>query len=249
MYEMTTLYDRGYEGWIAEDSEGDAAFRDNFQPHFPETDYSVEEADETNLGKGLLVCLFILAMVGILGLGIKFIQDQEMGLMGFFAAFLLVAVGVFGASFLADQAKVVEKDVKSMQNRMLLLLSMPLITQAITDFQSLFWVEMKQLQELMKSGTVIQQFSIKVVLSTVGRDFMRDNVWGPFNLGVSLQWIILGMFVGVRDGLCRCTSTFDVFMLTRNPEHLNSSDSLDSSEICCNDWNSFLYGIASSDIR
>ena len=94
---MKTLYDRGYEGWIAEDSEGDAAFRDNFQAYFPETDYSVEEADETNIGQGLLVCLFILAMVGILGLGIKFIQDKEMGLMGFFAAFLLVAVGIFVA--------------------------------------------------------------------------------------------------------------------------------------------------------
>ena len=32
-YEMKTLYDRGYEGWIAEDSEGDAAFRDNFQAY------------------------------------------------------------------------------------------------------------------------------------------------------------------------------------------------------------------------
>ena len=43
LYEMTTLYDRGYEGWIAEDSEGDAIFRDGFQENFPETDYSVED--------------------------------------------------------------------------------------------------------------------------------------------------------------------------------------------------------------
>ena len=60
LYEMTTLYDRGYEGWIAEDSEGDAAFRDAFQEHFPETDYSVEAAGESTLGTGLMVCLFIL---------------------------------------------------------------------------------------------------------------------------------------------------------------------------------------------
>ena len=113
MYDMTTLYDRGYEGWIAEDSEGDAEFRDAFQAHFPEPDYSVEDSGESTLGTGLMVCVFILAVVGLLGLGIKWIQEKEMGMMGLLAAFLLVGVGIFGASFLADQATVQKKDTKS----------------------------------------------------------------------------------------------------------------------------------------
>ena len=113
MYDMTTLYDRGYEGWIAEDSEGDAEFRDAFQEHFPEPDYSVEDSGESTLGTGLMVCVFILAVVGLLGLGIKWIQEKEMGMMGLLAAFLLVGVGIFGASFLADQATVQKEETKS----------------------------------------------------------------------------------------------------------------------------------------
>ena len=48
-YTMTTLYDRGYEGWIGETAEGDAAFRDNFQEYFPEPDYSVGDKGELSL--------------------------------------------------------------------------------------------------------------------------------------------------------------------------------------------------------
>ena len=101
---METLYNRGYEGWIAEDSEGDAAFRNAFQEHFPETDYSVEAAGDSTMTKGLIVCLFILVMVVLLGGGLMWIQEREMGWMGVIAAFLLVGVGIFGASFLAEQA-------------------------------------------------------------------------------------------------------------------------------------------------
>ena len=113
LYEMTTLYDRGYEGWIAEDSEGDAVFRDGFQEHFPETDYSVEDAGASTMGTGLMVCLFILVVVVLLGGGVRWLQEKEMGLKGVFAAFLLVGVGIFGASFLADQATTDEADVKT----------------------------------------------------------------------------------------------------------------------------------------
>ena len=110
LYEMTTLYERGYEGWIAENSEGDAAFRDAFQEHFPETDYSVEAAGDSTLGTGLMVCLFILVMVVLLGGGLMWLQEREMGIMGVFAAFLLVGVGIFGASFLADEVGDAEEE-------------------------------------------------------------------------------------------------------------------------------------------
>ena len=51
-----------------------------------------------------MICLFILVIVVLLGGGVKLIQDQNLGILGVLAAFLLVAFGIFGASFLADQA-------------------------------------------------------------------------------------------------------------------------------------------------
>jgi UMF1 family MFS transporter len=197
MYEMTTLYDRGYEGWIAEDSEGDAVFRDGFQEHFPDTDYSVEASGESTLGTGLMVCLFILVVVVLLGGGVKWVQEKEMGLMGVFAAFLLVGVGIFGASFLADQATVDEEEVK-----------------AITEADALALVAAFE-------GTDDHRFSIIVVGGNVSgsevgathptmvdqggpvdwwASTMRSMVWAPLGISVSLQWIILGLFVGCAMG-------------------------------------------------
>ena len=197
MYEMTTLYDRGYEGWIAEDSEGDAVFRDGFQEHFPDTDYSVEASGESTLGTGLMVCLFILVVVVLLGGGVKWVQEKEMGLKGVFAAFLLVGVGIFGASFLADQATVDEEEVK-----------------AITEADALALVAAFE-------GTDDHRFSIIVVGGNVSgsevgathptmvdqggpvdwwASTMRSMVWAPLGISVSLQWIILGLFVGCAMG-------------------------------------------------
>ena len=197
LYEMTTLYDRGYEGWIAEDSEGDAVFRDGFQEHFPETDYSVEDAGASTMGTGLMVCLFILVVVVLLGGGVKWVQEKEMGLMGVFAAFLLVGVGIFGASFLADQATVDEEEVK-----------------AITEADAVALVAAFE-------GTDDHRFSIIVVGGNVSgsevgathptmvdqggpvdwwASTMRSMVWAPLGISVSLQWIILGLFVGCAMG-------------------------------------------------
>ena len=95
LYEMTTLYDRGYENWIGEKSEGDDAFRDAFQEHFPEPDYSVADAGESTLGTGIMVCLFILVMVVLLGGGIMWLQERNMGWMGVIAALHLDGAGIF----------------------------------------------------------------------------------------------------------------------------------------------------------
>ena len=197
LYEMTTLYDRGYEGWIAEDSEGDAVFRDGFQEHFPETDYSVEDSGESTLGTGLMVCLFILVMVVLLGGGLMWLQKKNMGIMGVFAAFLLVGVGIFGASFLAGQATEDVEDVKTISESDAIALA--------AAFE----------------GTDDHRFSIIIVGgnasgSEVGATHptmvdqggpvdwwastMRSMVWAPLGIGVSLQWIILGLFVGCAMG-------------------------------------------------
>ena len=214
MYEMKTLYDRGYEGWIAEDSAGDADFRDNFQAYFPDTDYSVEEADETDLGQGLITCLFILAMVGILGLGIKFIQDKEIGILGFFAAFLLVAVGIFGASFLADQANVVEEEVKSISESDAVALVDAFDNTSDHRFSIIILGGNETIAGADEIGdrhpTILDQGG----LVDGWAETMRDNVWKPLNLGVSLQWIILGMFVGCAMGSAGAQARSMFSMLT-----------------------------------
>ena len=200
LYEMTALYDRGYEGWISEDSEGDAVFRDAFQEHFPETDYSVEDSGESTLGTGLMVCLFILVMVVLLGGGLMWLHEKNMGWMGVFAAFLLVGVGIFGASFLAGQATEDGEDVKT-----------------ITESDAVALVA-------AFDETNDHRFSIIIVggdgaiagASEVGATHptmvdqggpvdwwastMRSKVWAPLGISVSMQWIILGLFVGCAMG-------------------------------------------------
>ena len=214
MYDMTTLYERGYEGWIAEDSEGDAAFRDAFQAHFPETDYSVEEAGESTLGTGLIVCVFILAMVGQMGLGIKWIQEREMGIMGLLAAFLLVGVGVFGASFLADQAKVEEVETKSISEEDAVALVAAVDNASDHRFSIIVIGGNEAIAgsdeigdrhpTMLDQGGPVDSWAIT----------MRNMVWEPLGIGVSLQWIILGMFVGCAMGSAGAQARSMFSMLT-----------------------------------
>ncbi|MDE0708786.1 MAG: MFS transporter, partial [Candidatus Poseidoniales archaeon] len=200
LYEMTTLYDRGYEGWIAEDSEGDAVFRDGFQEHFPETDYSVEDSGESTLGTGLMVCLFILVMVVLLGGGLMWLQKKNMGLMGVFAAFLLVGVGIFGASFLAGQATEDVEDVKTISEADAIALVAAFDETNDHRFSIIIVGGDEAIAGTSEVGathpTIVDQGGpVDWWAST-----MRSMVWAPLGLGVSLQWIILGLFVGCAMG-------------------------------------------------
>ncbi|CAI8367937.1 MAG: Uncharacterised protein [Euryarchaeota archaeon UBA443] len=212
MYDMTTLYDRGYEGWIAEDSEGDAEFRDAFQAHFPEPDYSVEDSGESTLGTGLMVCVFILAVVGLLGLGIKWIQEKEMGMMGLLAAFLLVGVGIFGASFLADQATVQTKETKSISDEDAGALVAAFDNASDHRF-SIIMVggnESGEYEVGDRHPTMVDQGGPADSWAVM----MRDTVWEPLNIGVSMQWIILGLFVGCAMGSAGAQARSMFSMLT-----------------------------------
>ena len=199
-YVMTTLYDRGYEGWIAEDSAGDAEFRDAFQEHFPETDYSVEKSGDSTIEHGLVVCLYILAFVGILGTGIMFIQRANLGMMGIFAAFLLVGVGIFGASFLAEQA---DEDVVEIKT-----ISEGNATALVAEFNNTndhrFSIIIIGGNESIAGASEVGDTHPTQVEQGGMIDWwaktMRDYVWEPLGLGVSMQWIILGLFVGCAMG-------------------------------------------------
>ena len=200
LYEMTTLYDRGYEGWIAEDSEGDAVFRDAFQEHFPETDYSVEDSGESTLGTGLMVCLFILVMVVLLGGGLMWLHEKNMGWMGVFAAFLLVGVGIFGASFLAGQATEDVEDVKTISE-----------ADAIALVAAFDETNDHRFSIIIVGGdeAIAGEFEVGATHPTIvdqggpvdwWASTMRSMVWAPLSITVELQWIILGLFVGCAMG-------------------------------------------------
>ena len=109
LYEMDTLYDKGYEGWISEDGAGDDEFRDAYEQYFPTPDYSVDTAS-SSIGSGILMCIVILAILGIFGAGIIYIQNLEMGWKGALLAFLLVGSGLLGVSMLAEDKKRFKKE-------------------------------------------------------------------------------------------------------------------------------------------
>ena len=243
-YNMTTLYDRGYEGWIGETAEGDAAFRDNFQEYFPDPDYSVGDKGESTIATGLMVCVVILAFVAILGGGIMFIQSKELGWMGVVAMIAMVAIAIFASSYLADQQVKEEDEVKQISEADATSLAAAFDNTSDHRFSILFvGGPMDGEAELGdRHPTVVDQGGPADGWAT----FMRDNVWGPLNISVSLQWIILGMFVGVAMGSAgaQARSMFSQLVPeTRTSEFFGFFGFLGKSAAMIG---TFLYGIASS---
>ncbi len=251
-YTLTTLQNRGYEGWINNDSAGDAAFRDAFQENFPETDYSVEDSGSSTLMKGLFVVLVILGILAILGSGIIWIQQQETGFLqgwkGILAAFLLVGVGLFGASLLADSANPDEAEkVDSITQQ-----------QAI-DLEASFDETSDHRWSIIIIGgneSIAGSFEIGDTHPSIldpdenpvdgWAAVMRDNVWAPLGIGVSMQWIILGLFVGCAMGSAGAQARSVFSQLTpksRTSEFFGFFGFLGKSAAMIG---TFLYGIASS---
>ncbi len=244
MYNMTTLYDRGYENWVGETSDGDAEFRDNFQEYFPEPDYSVGDKGESTLGKGIMVCIIVLAFVAIIGGGVLFIQSKELGWMGIVAMVALVVVGIIASSFLAGQQDKDEDDVLQINEDDASSLALAFNNTSDHRFSILFvGGNLSGQAELGdRHPTVIDQGGPVDGYA----EFMRDNVWEPFNIGVSLQWIILGMFVGVAMGSAgaQARSMFSQLVPeTRTSEFFGFFGFLGKSAAMIG---TFLYGIASS---
>ena len=243
-YTMDTLYDRGYEGWVGETAKGDEAFRDNFQEYFPEADYSVGDKGESTIATGLMVCVVILAFVAILGGGIMFIQRKELGWLGVLAMIAMVSIAIFASSTLADQKKTEEEDVMQIDEAN--ATSMVAAFENTSDHRfSILFVggPMGGESELGdRHPTVVDQGGPADGWAT----FMRDNVWSPLNISVSLQWIILGMFVGIAMGSAgaQARSMFSQLVPeTRTSEFFGFFGFLGKSAAMIG---TFLYGIASS---
>jgi MFS-type transporter involved in bile tolerance (Atg22 family) len=246
-YTLDTLQNRGYEGWISEESEGDAEFRDAFQEHFPETDYSVEAAGESTIATGLLICLGILAALAILGGGIILIQQQEMGWIGIVAIFVFVGAGILGASLLAESAAADdEEDVKSITEEQAILLVAAFDETDDHRFSIIIIGGNETIANAIEVGdrhpSVVEQGGPVDGWASL----MRDNVWAPLGISVSMQWIILGLFVGCAMGSAGAQARSIFSQLTpktRTSEFFGFFGFLGKSAAM---MGTFLYGIASS---
>lgn len=245
-YELTTLYDRGYESWVGETSAGDSEFRDNFQEYFPDnsTDYSKESSGSSTIGTGLLVCLMILAFVAIIGGGVMFIQSKDLGKMGVVAMIAIVVVGILGASLLAGQSEKAEDELHNIG-----------ITDANSIVANFDNISDHRFAIIFIDGPLAGEDEIGDTHPTVvdqggpvdgWAKFMRDNVWQPFGISVALQWIILGMFVGVAMGSAgaQARSMFSQLVPeTRTSEFFGFFGFLGKSAAMIG---TFLYGITST---
>ena len=243
-YTMTTLYDRGYEGWIGETSAGDKEFRDSFQEHFPTPDYSAEDAGASTIGTGLLVCLFILVMLGLLGGAMVYIQGMELGFKGAVLIIFVVLIGLVGGSMLAEKASDSEDDIKT--------INADDAAAIVAGFEG---AEDHRFSIVFVDGPQDGQAEVGAQHPTMVdqggpvdgyAEFMRDKVWAPFGITVSLQWIILGLFVGVAMGAAGAQARSMFSMLipeTRTSEFFGFFGFLGKSAAMIG---TFLYGIAST---
>ena len=241
-----TLYDRGYENWVGETSAGDSEFRDNFQQYFPDnsTDYQKDSAGSSTLGAGLLACVIILGFVAILGGAIMFIQNKELGMKGIVAIVVLVIIGLLSATMLAGQAD--SKDEETFNISTTDANSLHSAFDNVSDHRfSIIFIG----GDLDGKSEIGDRHPTKVDQGGPvdgWAETMRDKVWEPLNLGVSMQWIILGMFVGVAMGSAgaQARSMFSQLVPeTRTSEFFGFFGFLGKSAAMIG---TFLYGIASS---
>ena len=245
-YELTTLYDRGYESWVGETSAGDSEFRDNFQEYFPDnsTDYSKESSGSSTIGTGLLVCLMLLAFVAIIGGSVAFIQSKDLGKLGVILMVSIVGLGILGASLLADQADEDEVEVHNISPADGALIAANFDNASDHRFSIIFVDGPLAGQDEIgdRHPTIVDQGGPVDGWA----ETMRDKVWEPLGITVSLQWIILGMFVGVAMGSAgaQARSMFSQLVPeTRTSEFFGFFGFLGKSAAMIG---TFLYGIAST---
>ena len=246
MYEMTTLYGKGYEGWISEEGAGDNEFRDAYQSYFPaeSTDYESTSSSSGSMGAGILMCIAILAILGTFGAGILYIQNLEMGWKGALLAFLLVGSGLLGVSMLAEEETVAEEVIPSINAEN--ATAMVAAFDGTNDHRwSIIFVGGPE-SGADEIGDTHPTNVDQGGLADGYASWMRSNLWEPLGMGVTAQWITLGMFVGVAMGAAGAQARSMFSMLipeTRTSEFFGFFGFLGKSAAMIG---TFLYAIAST---
>ena len=246
MYEMTTLYGKGYEGWISEEGAGDNEFRDAYQSYFPaeSTDYESSSSSSGSMGAGILMCIAILAILGTFGAGILYIQNLEMGWKGALLAFLLVGSGLLGVSMLAEEETVNAVVTPSIDAEN--ASAMVAAFDSTNDHRwSIIFVGGPQ-SGADEIGDTHPTNVDQGGLADGYASWMRSNLWEPLGMGVTAQWITLGMFVGVAMGAAGAQARSMFSMLipeTRTSEFFGFFGFLGKSAAMIG---TFLYALAST---
>ena len=183
-------------------------------------------------------------MLGLLGGAMVYIQGMEMGFKGAVLIVFVVMIGLVGGSMLADKASADEDDIKT--------INADDAAAIVAGFEG---AEDHRFSILFVDGPQDGQAEVgaqhPTMLDQGGpvdgyADFMRDKVWAPFGITVSLQWIILGLFVGVAMGAAGAQARSMFSMLipeTRTSEFFGFFGFLGKSAAMIG---TFLYGIAST---
>jgi len=246
LYEMDTLYNRGYDGWVGENSAGDAEFRDAFQAYFPDqtdSESSSSSASDLGISSGILVLLVILVSFVLLGSAIMYLQKMNLGPLTALIAILLVFAGIFAASLFVDEATVSVQEVETITPED--ASSLISAFDNVSDHRfSIIVIGPDSIDSEVgdRHPTIVDQGG----LVDGWAEFMRDNVWEPFGITVSLQWIILGCLVGMVMGSAGAQARSMFSMLipeTRTSEFFGFFGFLGKSAAMIG---TFLYGIASS---
>ena len=246
MYEMTTLYGKGYEGWISEEGAGDNEFRDAYQSYFPaeSTDYESSSSSSGSIGAGILMCIAILAILGTFGAGILYIQNLEMGWKGALLAFLLVGSGLLGVSMLAEEETVNAVVTPSIDAEN--ATAMVAAFDSTNDHRwSIIFVGGPE-SGADEIGDTHPTNVDQGGLADGYASWMRSNLWEPLGMGVTAQWITLGMFVGVAMGAAGAQARSMFSMLipeTRTSEFFGFFGFLGKSAAMIG---TFLYALAST---
>jgi MFS-type transporter involved in bile tolerance (Atg22 family) len=167
-----------------------------------------------------------------------------LGWIGVVAMIAMVSIAILGSTFLADQKKSEEEEILQISESDATQMAAAFNNTSDHRFSILFvGGPMAGEAELGdRHPTVVDQGGPADGWAT----FMRDNVWSPLNISVSLQWIILGLFVGVAMGSAgaQARSMFSQLVPeTRTSEFFGFFGFLGKSAAMIG---TFLYGIASS---
>ena len=193
-YTLSTLYDRGVDGWVSADSVGDAEFRNGFDTWITFEGSAEADAGSFNWVNGFGAILVIgVATMGV-GFAMMTIIRKEMGLVGIGLIVILSLAVMFGASIFSEDTATSEKS--------LYILSGDEATAMVNSFDN---VSDHRFAIHFEGGPVDGEAEIgdrhPTILDQGGLfdwwpENMRNYIWAPLGISVSMQWIILGFCVG-----------------------------------------------------
>ena len=196
-YTLTTLYDRGVDGWVSADSSGDAEFRDAFG-----TWMSFEETEDEAVGGFKWVdgfgAIIVIGVIPRCRCCNDCYHEKRHGLGGLVLILLLSGAVMAGASMFSED--VAEEDKATYKLTSSEAAGMVAAFDNASDHRFSIHFEGGPLDGSAEVGERHPTMLDQGGYMDWWPETMRDKVWAPLGITVSLQWIILGFFVGCVMG-------------------------------------------------